>query len=83
MNYQIEHHLFPALNHAHYPEVSKIVQETCKEFNVPYNGETSWLGSLLSYANFLDVMTKVPRGGDFAEYLSATSSSKKISTVRM
>ncbi|WP_317896951.1 fatty acid desaturase family protein [Aurantibacillus circumpalustris] len=36
LNYQVEHHLFPNICHVHYPEISKIVEETAKEFNVPY-----------------------------------------------
>lgn len=37
LNYQIEHHLFPKISHVHYPAISKIVREKCKEFNLPYN----------------------------------------------
>lgn len=37
LNYQIEHHLFPKVSHVHYPAISKIVQEKCREFNLPYN----------------------------------------------
>ncbi len=36
LNYQIEHHLFSNISHVHYPAISKIVQQTCKEFNIPY-----------------------------------------------
>ncbi len=36
LNYQVEHHLFPNICHVHYPEISKIVEETAKEFGVPY-----------------------------------------------
>lgn len=36
LNFQVEHHLFPNICHVHYPEISKIVEETAKEFNVPY-----------------------------------------------
>ena len=49
MNFQVEHHLFPSLNHAHYQEVSLIVQATCKEFDIPYNGSSSWREALCSY----------------------------------
>ncbi|RYF86494.1 MAG: acyl-CoA desaturase, partial [Chitinophagaceae bacterium] len=35
LNFQVEHHLFPRISHIHYPAISKIVQEKCKEFNVP------------------------------------------------
>ena len=37
LNFQIEHHLFPKVSHVHYPAISKIVMEKCKEFNLPYN----------------------------------------------
>jgi linoleoyl-CoA desaturase len=36
LNFQVEHHLFPKISHIHYPEISKIVRDTCKEFNVKY-----------------------------------------------
>jgi linoleoyl-CoA desaturase len=36
INYQIEHHLFPTINHVHFPEIKKIVKETCKEFDIKY-----------------------------------------------
>jgi linoleoyl-CoA desaturase len=36
LNFQVEHHLFPKISHIHYPEISKIVRDTCKEFNVNY-----------------------------------------------
>jgi len=38
LNFQIEHHLFPGVCHVHYPAISKIVQQVCKEYNLPYNG---------------------------------------------
>ena len=36
LNFQVEHHLFPHVCHVHYPAISKIVEQTAKEFNVPY-----------------------------------------------
>jgi linoleoyl-CoA desaturase len=36
LNFQIEHHLFPRISHVHYPQISKIIKETCAEFNVKY-----------------------------------------------
>jgi linoleoyl-CoA desaturase len=36
LNFQVEHHLFPNICHIHYPEISKIVEETAREFGVPY-----------------------------------------------
>jgi len=36
LNYQIEHHLFPHICHTHYPEIAPIVEQTAKEFGLPY-----------------------------------------------
>jgi linoleoyl-CoA desaturase len=36
LNFQVEHHLFPRISHIHYPAISRIVRETCAEFNVRY-----------------------------------------------
>jgi linoleoyl-CoA desaturase len=36
LNFQVEHHLFPKISHVHYPEISKLVKETCAQFNVNY-----------------------------------------------
>jgi fatty acid desaturase len=37
LNYQIEHHLFPSINHCHLPYLAPRVKETCKKHGVPYN----------------------------------------------
>jgi fatty acid desaturase/cytochrome b involved in lipid metabolism len=39
--HQIEHHLFPGLCHTNYVYIQPVVQETCREFGVPYQSETS------------------------------------------
>ncbi|MBP6432518.1 MAG: acyl-CoA desaturase [Ferruginibacter sp.] len=49
LNYQIEHHLFPKVSHVHYPEISKIVMQKCKEFNVPYHHNPTFFGALVSH----------------------------------
>lgn len=36
LNFQIEHHLFPKISHIHYPQISKIIKQACKEYNVEY-----------------------------------------------
>ncbi len=36
LNFQIEHHLFPRVCHIHYPALSKVVEDTCREFGVRY-----------------------------------------------
>jgi linoleoyl-CoA desaturase len=37
LNFQVEHHLFPRISHIHYPALSKIVQEHCHKFGLPYH----------------------------------------------
>lgn len=36
LNYQIEHHLFPGVNHGHMHLIAPIVRQTCEEFGVKY-----------------------------------------------
>lgn len=36
LNFQVEHHLFPGISHIHYPQINRLVKETCKEFNIGY-----------------------------------------------
>lgn len=59
LNYQVEHHLFHKISHVHYPRISKIVQETCKEFNKPYNVSPSFWYALKSHFGFLKMMGNV------------------------
>lgn len=53
LNFQVEHHLFPHVCHVHYPEISKIVEETAKEFNIPYRCAPSIKDAVLSHINML------------------------------
>jgi linoleoyl-CoA desaturase len=49
LNFQIEHHLFPKMCSIHYPEISAIVEETAKEFGVPYNCHETFREALTSH----------------------------------
>lgn len=53
LNYQVEHHLFPAISHVHYPEISKIVAHTAKEFNMPYKYEKTFAGAIYEHTKML------------------------------
>ncbi|NBG66850.1 fatty acid desaturase family protein [Acidiluteibacter ferrifornacis] len=53
LNYQVEHHIFPNISHIHYPEISKIVQETAKEFGVPYHEYDSFWDAFKSHMRLL------------------------------
>ena len=37
LNYQIEHHLFPTVNHCHLPALSRGVRMICEKHGVPYH----------------------------------------------
>ncbi|GHN02055.1 fatty acid desaturase [Cytophagales bacterium WSM2-2] len=56
LNFQIEHHLFPKISHIHYPQISKLVKETCKEFNVTYNEYASMFDAIISHISYLRKM---------------------------
>jgi linoleoyl-CoA desaturase len=53
LNYQVEHHLFPNICHVHYPRISKIVESTAREFNLPYNNRRTFVGALWSHEMML------------------------------
>ena len=53
LNFQIEHHLFPAICHVHYRKISGIVQDTAREFGLPYNSTDTFFGALLGHGRLL------------------------------
>lgn len=56
LNYQVEHHLFPNISHIHYPAISKIVEQLCKEYNVPYLSHKYLTGAVKSHIKHLKHM---------------------------
>lgn len=42
LNMQIEHHLFPGLNHCHLHRIQPVVQATCEEYGVKYKNAHTW-----------------------------------------
>eukprot|EP00040_Diaphanoeca_grandis_P038365 m.256350 g.256350 ORF g.256350 m.256350 type:complete len:455 (-) comp34305_c0_seq1:318-1682(-) len=46
LNLQIEHHLFPCINHCHHPYIQPIVKQVCKKHGVFYH-ESSGLGEAM------------------------------------
>ena len=59
LNFQIEHHLFPKISHVHYPEISKIVQQVCAEFDVTYNNYTRTRNAVVSHVMYLRQMGRL------------------------
>jgi linoleoyl-CoA desaturase len=60
LNFQVEHHLFPKVSHIHYPALSKIVEQKCKEFNLPYNYYPTLFGALASHFRVMKWLGKGP-----------------------
>jgi len=53
LNNQIEHHLFPWVSHVHYPQISKIIKNTCRELGLPYKEFKNFKEAFLSHLTFL------------------------------
>lgn len=58
LNFQIEHHLFPKVSHIHYPEISHIIKQACKEYGVVYVEYPKLHNAVASHVAFLKEMGK-------------------------
>ncbi len=56
LNFQVEHHLFPQICHIHYPEISKIVEQTCQEFGLQFRCNDTISGAVRSHYRWLHQM---------------------------
>ena len=56
LNLQIEHHLFPSVHFTHYENLRKIVQKTCKEFQISYHSSETFLSALRKHQSLLRLM---------------------------
>jgi linoleoyl-CoA desaturase len=56
LNFQVEHHLFPKIGHGHYPAVSRIVEDVCGEYGVPYTTHSTFWGGIVSHYQWLKRM---------------------------
>lgn len=57
LNFQIEHHLFAKICHIHYPALSKIVENTCREFSIPYVSYPSVRAAIAAHYRFLRALS--------------------------
>lgn len=58
LNFQIEHHLFARISHVHYRKISKIVEQTCKDFGVTYTSYSNMFTAFWTHMRFLNEMGK-------------------------
>lgn len=53
LNFQVEHHLFSNICSIHYPALSKILEQTAKDHNVPYHFHKTFREAVRSHINVL------------------------------
>lgn len=60
LNFQVEHHLFRKTSHVHYPALSRIVAEACREHGMPYQSFRSVWSAMRAHFRFLKQMGRQP-----------------------
>jgi len=58
LNMQIEHHLFPGLNHCHLHRITPVVERTCREYGVRYKRYDTWSDVFQATLRWLDLLSK-------------------------
>ncbi len=53
LNFHKEHHLFPRICHINYPAMSAVVEQTCREFGVPYREHQSFRAGIAEHYRWL------------------------------
>lgn len=56
LNFQVEHHLFPKISHVHYPAISKIVRDACRDYGLNYIEFPKMRIAVSSHVSFLKQM---------------------------
>jgi linoleoyl-CoA desaturase len=56
LNFQVEHHLFHKICHVHYPALSKVVEQTCRDFEIQYNEHKTFWKGVVSHFRWLRQM---------------------------
>ena len=66
LNFQVEHHLFSKICHVHYPALSKVVEQTCREFGIRYAANKSLFSAIASHFRWLVLMGRPTNLADSA-----------------
>jgi len=63
LNYQIEHHLFPGVNHEHLPHIKPIVTRLCQKYGIVYLYEPTYGDVLYKYLSLVkELSNKFTKG---------------------
>jgi fatty acid desaturase len=60
LNYQIEHHLFPTINHCHLRDIQPIVKSLCEKYGILYHHTGGYKEALIGVYDHLREMGKKP-----------------------
>jgi len=63
LNYQIEHHLFPSVNHCHLRDIQPIVKSLCEKHGIPYHHTGGYKEAIAGVYEHVREMGKKPVGG--------------------
>ena len=58
LNHQIEHHLFPFVNHCHLPHLAPLVEKVCKKHNVVYNKSKGYIDAFQKHFDHTKGLSK-------------------------
>ncbi len=56
LNFHLEHHLFPTICHIHYPAITKIVEQACRDRGVEYSEHRSFRAGIAAHYRWLKRM---------------------------
>ena len=60
-NHHVVHHIFPNICHVHYPQITKILIQTCHDFGMPYQSTPTFASAALSHLRFLKLRSQQNR----------------------
>jgi len=60
LNYQIEHHLFPTINHCHLRDIQPIVKKLCVKHGIPYHHTSGYKEAIMGVYEHLREMGREP-----------------------
>lgn len=70
LNYQIEHHLFPGVNHEHLPHIKPIVKRLCQKYGIVYLYEPTYTDVLTKYLSLVHELSNKYTKGSFEKQQS-------------
>ncbi|HEY3277805.1 MAG TPA: acyl-CoA desaturase [Syntrophorhabdaceae bacterium] len=62
LNFHLEHHLLPTICHIHYPALTKIVEQTCRDHGVKYAEHPTFRSGIASHYRWLKLMGAPDKG---------------------